>query len=218
MAAEFSNPERDRLSATAFIPCKGTGEKAAAIKHVSPIQCYFAGASSTSFHSLIFTFVDFGSRANSFLAFCGTRQEPSVEEIVQNLLNNPRQFFAMAGGRDGYQHELKQVALNRRQLSKATATRLSRSAVLLASRRVRKGDKEKTGSDGDDDDWDLQYDLLRPSEIVIADDPNAYQLFGDTVFSAPQDDLLEGECEGLSHAASTDKMDQTSTWLSDRVD
>lgn len=116
-----------------------------------------------------------------------------MEEIVQNLLNNPRQFFTMAGGRDGYQHELKQVALNRRQLSKATATRLSRSAVLLASRRIRNGEKAKRAGDADDEDWDLQYDLLRPSEIVIADDPNAYQLFGDTVYSAPQDDLLEGE-------------------------
>ena len=95
-ATEFSNSERDRLSTTAFIPCAGTGEKAAVVRHVSPTQCYFAGASSTSFHSLIFTFVDFGSQANQFLSACGTKHEPSVEEIAQILLENPHRFWELA--------------------------------------------------------------------------------------------------------------------------
>jgi len=40
-------------------------------------------------------------------------------------------------------------------------------------------------------DWDLQDDLLQPSEVVIVDDTNAYQLFGDRIFCAPQDDIIE---------------------------
>ncbi len=47
--------------------------------------------------------------------------------------------------------------------------------------------------DLDEEDWDYQYDLLAPDKVVIADDQNAYQLFGDTIFSAPQEDLLESE-------------------------
>jgi Protein of unknown function (DUF3684) len=69
--------------------------------------------------------------------------------------------------------------------------RMRRANVLLGSRRVKK-DSGKTSSEGDEDDWDLQDDLLQPSKVAIADDTNAYQLFGDRIFCAPQEDILEG--------------------------
>lgn len=77
---------------------------------------------------------------------------------------------------------------------------MKRSAVLLGSRRVRKN-RPATSSkklvddlsgDLEEEDWEYQYDLLTPDKVVIADDTNAYQLFGDVVFTAPQEDLLEG--------------------------
>jgi hypothetical protein len=46
--------------------------------------------------------------------------------------------------------------------------------------------------DWDEEEWDIIYDLKRSSEIVIADDTNAYQAFGDSLFAAPQEDILEG--------------------------
>jgi hypothetical protein len=73
---------------------------------------------------------------------------------------------------------------------------MKRAAILLGSRRVRKGkasSKVPVDLDADEDDWDYEYDLLRPDQIVIADDANSYQLFGDSVWSGPQDDLLEGK-------------------------
>jgi hypothetical protein len=69
--------------------------------------------------------------------------------------------------------------------------RLKRTNVLLGSRRVKK-DGGKTSSEGDEDDWDLQDDLLQPGKVAIADDTNAYQLFGDHIFCAPQVDAIEG--------------------------
>ena len=42
------------------------------------------------------------------------------------------------------------------------------------------------------DDLYIQDKLLWPSEVVIVDDTNAYQLFGDRIYCAPQDDILEG--------------------------
>lgn len=65
-----------------------------------PNQCYFAGDSKAQFHSKLFSFVDFGSRANTFLTACGTKHEPSVEEITRILLDNPHQFYELADGRD----------------------------------------------------------------------------------------------------------------------
>jgi len=47
-------------------------------------------------------------------------------------------------------------------------------------------------ADLDEDDWDMQYDLRKPEHIIIADDTNAYQVFGDSIFAAPQEDILEG--------------------------
>jgi hypothetical protein len=51
---------------------------------------------------------------------------------------------------------------------------------------------KKSNDDWDEEEWEIIYDLKRPSEIVIADDTNAYQAFGDSLFAAPQEDILEG--------------------------
>jgi hypothetical protein len=64
------------------------------------------------------------------------------------------------------------------------------SKILLGSRRVkRSGGNASIG--GDKDDWYLQDELLEANEVVIVDDTNAYQLFGDRIFCAPQDDIIE---------------------------
>ena len=105
-----------------------------------------------------------------------------------------------ANGNDSYLTELRNIAVNRRLVSSGTMTRMKRSAILLGSRRVRKNKptlskKQTDDATGDleEEDWDYQFDLLTPDKVVIADETNAYQLFGDTIFSAPQEDLLEGK-------------------------
>ena len=91
--------------------------------------------------------------------------------------------------------ELRNVAVNRRLLSSSVVLRMKRSAILLGIKRVRKerpvAKKELVDDALDEEEWDSQYDLLRPDQIVVADDTNAYQIFGDSVFSAPQEDILE---------------------------
>ena len=92
-----------------------------------------------------------------------------------------------------YLTELRNIAVNRRLLSQSTLARLKRSPVLLGSHRLRREKKDKTSTDLDDeDDWEYEYDLLTSDRVIIADDTNGYQLFGDAVFSCPQEDLLEG--------------------------
>lgn len=186
---EFSQTELRKLSETPFVPVKSTGGKDV-IQRLPPIQCYFSGTGGAELHSKLFSFVDFGSRANVFLAACGTRQEPSVEEIAQILLANPRQFYELANGRENYLFELRNLAVNKRLLAKATIVRMKRSNVLLGLRRVKRSG-DRSSNEGDEDDWDLQDDLLQPNKVAVADDTNAYQLFGDRVFCAPQEDILE---------------------------
>lgn len=69
--------------------------------------------------------------------------------------------------------------------------RMKRSNVLLGSRRLKKTGDQTVG-ERDEDDWDIQDDLLPPNKVAIADDANAYQIFGDRIFCAPQEDILEG--------------------------
>lgn len=95
----FTPNELHVLSQLAFVPVKAAS---GAMRHLSPTQCYFKGDSKAQFHSKLFTFVDFGTTANTFLSACGVKHEPSVEEIAKILLDSPRQFYDLAEGREQY--------------------------------------------------------------------------------------------------------------------
>lgn len=96
---DFKSSDLQRLASVSFVPVKS--EKGAAgplIRYLPPSQCYLAGQGDTSFHSKLFVFVDFGTGANSFLTACGTRSQPSVEEVAKILLTSPQQFYELAQG------------------------------------------------------------------------------------------------------------------------
>ncbi len=90
-----------------------------------------------------------------------------------------------------YLLELRNLAVNRRHLDVEITSRMKGSNVLLGTRRMKK-DGGKALGEGNQDYWDLQDDLLQPSKVAIVDDTNAYRLFGDRIFCAPQEDILEG--------------------------
>jgi hypothetical protein len=84
--------------------------------------------------------------------------------------------------------------MNYHQLSTRTIDGMRRSSCLLgAQRKLRK--RKQTGADVDnfeDEDWEVMYLFRRPNEIVIADDTHSLRVFGDSLFTAPQEDILEG--------------------------
>lgn len=85
--------------------------------------------------------------------------------------------------------------MNRRSISSSVLARMKRSAILLGARRVRKGKASQISTTNDldeEEEWDFEYDLMKPDTIVVVDDTNSYQYFGDVIFAAPQEDLLEG--------------------------
>jgi len=81
-----------------FVPVTSTEVKGI-IKRLQPNQC-FLGEANSELYSKLFAFVDFGARANVFLAACGARQEPSVEDFAQLLLAEPRRIYELANGRE----------------------------------------------------------------------------------------------------------------------
>ena len=81
-----------------IVPVAGEKEP----RMMPPSQCYLRGQTEAQLHSKLFVFVDFGTRANQFLSACGSKQEPSVEEVAKIVLDDPRKFYQLAGGRDKY--------------------------------------------------------------------------------------------------------------------
>jgi hypothetical protein len=98
---------------------------------------------------------------------------------------------------------LRTIAINAQQLSPETLSKMRIVPILLCTQRTRvsgKGEYENEKShqeELDEADWELRYDLKKPSQIVIADDAIGYQLFGDSIFTAPQEDLLEGDSTNI---------------------
>ncbi|KAF9051010.1 hypothetical protein BDZ89DRAFT_1098552 [Hymenopellis radicata] len=187
---EYGPSHFSTLSKATIVPSKSESVKA--LQWLAPSQCYFRRTSTTGSYSKLFTFVDFGPSANSFLAACGTRQEPSPDEVARRLLQNPQQFYDTVDGATNYMTELQRIAVGQQQLTYDTRQRMKQAQFLLASRRTprKKFEKEK-GDNLDDDEWDTEFSLRTPGEVVIADDLNAYQLFGEKLFVAPQEDILE---------------------------
>lgn len=64
------------LQTAAFIPVRTDKE----VRLHRPVDVYFANKDETdSLFRSVFTFIDFGDKANVFLRFCGVKSEPSVK-------------------------------------------------------------------------------------------------------------------------------------------
>jgi hypothetical protein len=100
---DFTNAQLRELSSIPFVPVPTSVEQGSPkkIQMKPPKDCYFRRENSeSSFQSELFIFVDFGSKANGFLSACGTKHEPSVEEIVQILLSDPKRFYKSTRSRE----------------------------------------------------------------------------------------------------------------------
>ncbi|KIY52910.1 hypothetical protein FISHEDRAFT_63575 [Fistulina hepatica ATCC 64428] len=180
--------ELSQWSRMAMVPVVTPSEKKPGLRYLPPSQCFLGSKTSATLHSKLFVFVDFGPLANNFLMTCGAKREPSAEEIVQILLDDPHRFHDLSGGHTEFLNELRIIAARSDQLSSTTITRMKRSPILLGARRnsPKPGNGDEIGDEGD-----ASYDLKCAGDIVIGDDMNAMQLFGHKLFVAPPDDTLE---------------------------
>ncbi|KAG9310114.1 hypothetical protein JVU11DRAFT_9726 [Chiua virens] len=190
--SNFTQPQLTLLSTLPIVPSKGSG--AQPLRWLTPTQCYLGDGSKGSFHSKLFVFVDFGPTANRFLSACGSKNEPSINEVAEVLISDPRKFYNLSGGYDSFLAELRNLAVNMHAIGTGTMNKMKVSPILLGMRRQKasKALMEKMPlGEWDEEGWEDLHDLRKPSEVVIADDTNAYQLFSDSIFAAPQEDLLE---------------------------
>jgi hypothetical protein len=98
--------------------------------------------------------------------------------------------------------ELRNIAVNIGHISLFTVNKMKNAPILLGMKRSIRGKpnvgRQRSNSiDVDEEDWEMQYDLRKPDQIIVADDNNAYRDFGDSVFTAPQEDILEGQSDAF---------------------
>lgn len=100
------------------------------------------------------------------------------------------------GALRSYLAELRKIAINFQSLSHTTSAKLKKARILISSQRVQRQDPDGSTDHvgGNEKDQDMEYDLLDPSQVAIADDVIAYRQFCRDVFCAPQESILEGEC------------------------
>jgi hypothetical protein len=65
-----------------------------------PTECYLSHSEAAKFHSQLFVFVDFSSKAGLFLRMCGIKDAPTAVEIAQILVNDPSEFLKKSGDRE----------------------------------------------------------------------------------------------------------------------
>lgn len=96
ITAGFSQRELARLSELPIVPTRFPS----GWQQLAPAQCYLGEGTKDEFHAKLFVFVDFGPTANRFLKACGSKNEPSVKDIAESLLEDPERFYGLAGGHE----------------------------------------------------------------------------------------------------------------------
>ena len=92
----FTQAQLIILSRLPIVPTKGSGSQQ--LRWLTPTQCYLGDSTKGEFHSKLFVFVDFGRVANRFLSACGSKSEPSIDEVAETLISNPHKFYKLSGG------------------------------------------------------------------------------------------------------------------------
>ena len=92
-----------------------------------------------------------------------------------------------------YLAELCRIAISSKVLSSDAVEKLKEKKILVGSQRIRREKSDKATDLSDEEAWNLEYDLLTPDQVVIADDMITFQQFGEELFCAPQEDILEGK-------------------------
>nr|ODN97578.1 hypothetical protein L204_02996 [Cryptococcus depauperatus CBS 7855] len=181
------------LQDTAIIPVPASASSS--VKLHKPSQVYFVSKDAPGdLFSSAFTFIDFGSKANMFLRYCGVKSEPSIKDIVLLMINDPNGLLKQAGSAEKYLEQLRLLATNYNRLDAQTRSSMRAASFLLASQKVyeKKSSAVHGQSDkGGDDGYEMEWVLSRANDIVINDSVVLAQYFGEYVLSAPEERLLE---------------------------
>ncbi|KAI8616956.1 hypothetical protein BC830DRAFT_1115804 [Chytriomyces sp. MP71] len=180
---------------------------------IEPTKVYFGGKEGSGYQDQ-FIHIDFGETSNAFLRACGVKDEPTPQELAEQLVRNPQSFFNQLGAAR-YLQVLRTIAANYYQLrhNRSLVTEMKRSAFLLgvkteASRRASIEIAADT-LEKDEDEDKINYQLARADEIHIIDDTVLNQIFNP--LGCPIETLLEDMYTDLGSLWLTTQVSEVTT-------
>ncbi|KAG2069450.1 hypothetical protein BDR04DRAFT_1101540 [Suillus decipiens] len=186
----FSAGEFERIADLKIVPVEVSSEQLQSSKvsyeAVSPRECFLKSESYTEdhFYQRLFKFVDFGRSANAFLKACGVKERPECIDVLRVLLKCPKTFFKLAGDdHERYLTELRLIAVGHKSLPRRIHEEMRAASIFLGYRRGK-------GRDGYSHETE-EFELCKAEEVLVADDMESRRTFGDCIFIAPQEELLE---------------------------
>jgi Protein of unknown function (DUF3684) len=175
---------------------------------VAPRECFLKSESYSEdhFYQRLFKFVDFGPSANAFLKACGVKERPECIDVLRVLLKCPKTFLKLAGDDHEryvsvpeprlmiltccrYLTELRLIAVGHKSLPRKIHEEMRTASIFLGYRQGKGG----IGRDGYSHEAD-EFELCKADEVLVADDMESRRTFGDCIFIAPQEELLESKC------------------------
>ncbi|KAG1747684.1 hypothetical protein EDB19DRAFT_1872895 [Suillus lakei] len=189
----FSAGEFERIADLKIVPVEVSSEEPQSGKTpyevVSPRECFLKSESypEAHFYQQLFKFVDFGRSANAFLKACGVKERPECIDVLKVLLRCPKTFLKLAGDdHERYLTELRLIAVGHKSLPRKIHEEMRNASIFLGYRRG----KSNMGRDGYTHEAD-EFELCKAEEVLVADDMESRRTFGDSIFIAPQEELLE---------------------------
>lgn len=188
----FSAGEFERIADLKIVPVEVSSEprpSKISYEAVSPRECFLKSESypEDHFYQQLFKFVDFGRSANAFLKACGVKERPECIDVLKVLLRCPKTFLKLAGDdHERYLTELRLIAVGHKSLPRKIHEEMRNASIFLGYRRG----KSTIGRDGYSHEAD-EFELCKAEEVLVADDMESRRTFGDCIFIAPQEELLE---------------------------
>ena len=191
------------LTKASFVPVKSRSPSLKDSNRFLPPRLCFLGAGNDDRYSEIFDYVDFGSTANSFLLRCGSKHEPSTQELAQLVVREPARVFTVFESPDRYLELLRTLATSWPVLKKdkALVKDMKKVSFLLGYKEFPAqsppGNRQSRLTNNpeafvDEDDVGVRtYELASADQIVIVDDVVNYSLFKGNFLAAPMEEDLE---------------------------
>ncbi|KAJ3288068.1 hypothetical protein HDU79_005116 [Rhizoclosmatium sp. JEL0117] len=206
--SEFSSSEWNVIRSLKFIPVttpKDSPLNPGSVTWIEPTKVYFGSKNSSAYQDL-FTHIDFGETSNAFLRACGVKDEPTPQELAEQLVRNPQAFMNQLGFAK-YLQVLRTIAANYYQLrhNRNLVSEMRNSAFLV-------GVKTETSEDengASQEDEKLHYQLASAKEIYIMDDTVLGQIF--TPLGCPIETLLEDMYSDLGSQWLTTQVTEVTT-------
>ncbi|KAG1798994.1 uncharacterized protein HD556DRAFT_1440065 [Suillus plorans] len=188
----FSAGEFERIAELKIVPVEVSSEQPQSSKSYEPVaprECFLKSESYSEdhFYQRLFKFVDFGPSANAFLKACGVKERPECIDVLRVLLKCPKTFLKLAGDdHERYLTELRLIAVGHKSLPRKIHEEMRTASIFLGYRQGKGG----IGRDGYSHEAD-EFELCKAEGVLVADDMESRRTFGDCIFIAPQEELLE---------------------------